>query len=100
MYDNRMFTEFISITNLQRHMKNVFYSKKPMRVVLSKNDVSGIVFSQEAAKILLESGVLDQIREELWELQDADTVKVVRESRKGEGKHSVPFGTWMKKMKI
>jgi len=92
-----MLSEFISITDLQRHLKKVFYSKKPMHIVLSHNAVSGIVFSRETAELLLKSGVLDQIREELWELQDPETVRVVRESKKGRGKHSVSFKSWTKK---
>ena len=76
-----MLSEFISITNLQRQLKKVFYSKQPIHLVLSNNAVSGIVFSKEAAELLLESGALDQIREELWELQDAETRDLVLRSR-------------------
>lgn len=65
---------------------------------MSRNAVSGLVFSQEAAKLIMESGMLDQIREELWELRDAESVRVVRGSRKGKGKHSVPFEAWAKNL--
>ncbi len=90
-----MLSEFISITHLQRQLKKVFYSKTPMRVVLSHNAVSGIVFSQEAAELLLKSGALDQIQEELWELHDKETRDVVIRSRKGETK-PIPFDTFAK----
>ncbi|MFH0770265.1 MAG: hypothetical protein V1926_02705 [Candidatus Peregrinibacteria bacterium] len=91
-----MLSEFISITNLQRQLKKVFYSDQPIHIVLSNNAVSGIVFSKEAAELLLESGSLDQIREELWELHDPETVQLVQGSRKGKGKHSIPFEAWAK----
>lgn len=81
-----MLSEFISITNLQRQLKKVFYSKQPIHVVLSKNAVSGIVFSKEAAQLLLKSGALDQIREELWELHDKETKDLVVRSRTGKTK--------------
>lgn len=81
-----MLSDFISITSLQRHLKTVFGSKQPMRVVLSKNKINGIVFSKEAATLLLESGMLDQLREELWELNDKETRDVVLKSRKGKVK--------------
>lgn len=81
-----MLSDFISITNLQRHLKTVFSSKQPMRVVLSKNQVNGIVFSKEAATMLLESGLLDQLREELWELNDKETRDVVLKSKSGTTK--------------
>ncbi|MBP7114478.1 MAG: hypothetical protein KBA40_03430 [Candidatus Peribacteraceae bacterium] len=90
-----MLSEFISITNLQRQLKKVFYSKQPIHVVLSKNAVSGIVFSKEAAELLLESGALDQIREELWELQDKETKDLVVRSRIGKAK-PVPFDDFAK----
>jgi hypothetical protein len=80
-----MLSEFISITHLQRQLKKVFYSKQPIHVVLSNNAVSGLVFSKEAAEWLLESGALDQIREELWELHDKETSDIVTSHRKGRG---------------
>lgn len=91
-----MLSHFISITNLQRQLKKVFYSKQPIHVVLSNNDISGIVFSQEAAKLLLESGALDQIREELWELQDKETRELVEADRAGKTT-PIPFDTYLAK---
>lgn len=93
-----MLSEFISITNLQRELKKVFYSAQPIHVVLSNNAVSGIVFSKEAAELLLESGALDQIREELWELRDKETVDMVLKSKKGKGKNSIHFDQWAKSL--
>ena len=83
-----MLSEFISITNLQRQLKKVFYSKQPIHLVLSNNTVSGLVFSKEAAELLLESGALDQIREELWELQDPETRDLVIRSRENKTRPS------------
>lgn len=93
-----MISSFVSITNLQRGLKKIFYSKQPIHVVLSNNAVSGIVFSKEAAELLLDSGALDQIREELWELQDKETVDLVQKSRKGKSDHSISFDAWVKSM--
>lgn len=86
-----MLSGLISITSLQRHLKKVFYSKQPIHVVLSNNTVSGIVFSKEAAQLLLESGSLDQIRKEFWELKDKETVDAVRRSKKRKGSYSTSF---------
>lgn len=90
-----MLTEFISITNLQRNMKEVFNSKQPMFLVMSNNAVSGLVISKETAKMLMESGVLDQIREEIEELNDPETVDLVLRSRQGKTS-PVPFDTFAK----
>ncbi len=81
-----MLSDFISITNLQRNLKSVFASEQPLRVVLSKNQVSGLIFSKEAATMLLESGLIEQLREELWELNDRETRNVVKTSREGKKK--------------
>jgi hypothetical protein len=90
-----MITDFISITNLQRQMKSVFNGKKSMYLVMSNNTVSGLVISKETTKILMESGVLDQIREELWELNDPETRDLITRSREGKT-HPVPFDTFAK----
>lgn len=91
-----MLTEFISITDLQRNLKKIFGSKQSMRVVLSKNAVVGLVFSKEAAQRLLNSDVLRQLREEIWELNDPETRDLVQRSRRGQTK-PVPFDTFAKK---
>ncbi len=96
-----MISDFISITDLQRHLKKVFSSKKqPVRIVLSNNKIRGVVFSEETAKLLVESGILDQLREELWELNDPETVKLVRDSREGKDIDSIPFDEWLRKGKL
>ncbi len=90
-----MLTDFISITNLQRQMKSVFNGKKPMYFVMSNNTVTGLVISKETTKILMESGVLDQIREEMEELNDPETRDLVIRSREGRT-NPVPFDTFAK----
>ncbi len=91
-----MLKDLISITDLQRNLKKVFVSKQSIRVVMSKNAVIGLIFSKEAAERLLDSDVLRQIREELWELNDPETRDLVRRSRTGQTK-PIPFDTFAKK---
>lgn len=79
-----MLSEFISITNLQRQLKKVFGSKKPIHIVLSRNTVNGLVFSREAAALMMESGMLDHLREELWELNDPETRDLVQRARESK----------------
>jgi len=90
-----MLPDFISITNLQRQLKQVLSSKEPLHVVLSNNAVTGLVFSKEAATLLMESGILDQLREELWELNDKETSGLVERSRKGKTR-AIPFDKFAK----
>ena len=92
-----MMPSLISVTHLQRQLKKVLASKKePFRLILCNNTVSGMVISREAAEIILQSGLLDQLREELWELNDPETCQLVRNAREGKGK-PVPFDTVAKK---
>lgn len=72
-----MITDFISITNLQKSLKTVFASKqKPFQLVLSNNQLAGMVVSKEATKLMADSGLIDQLREELWEMADSDTKNI------------------------
>lgn len=90
-----MLSEFISITNLQRQLKKVFGSRKPVHIVLSRNTVSGLVFSKEAATLMMDSGMLDHLREELWELNDPETRDLVTRVRQGKA-HAIPFNDFAK----
>lgn len=90
-----MLSEFISITNLQRQLKKVFGSKKPIHIVLSRNTVSGLVFSGEATALMMESGMLDHLREELWELNDPETRDLVQRARENKTQ-PVPFNDFAK----
>lgn len=92
-----MITDFVSITQLQRHPRDAFISNKPFQIVLSNNELLGLVISSEAAKSLLESDIFQQLREELWELHDDETAQCVKASRKGKGKFTVSFNQWQKK---
>ncbi len=95
-----MLPKSISLADLRSQLKEVLHSTYPIRVVLNKNVVCGLIVSQQAAQLLLKSGALNQIREELWELNDKDTVEVVYKSRKGDYQDSILFDDWVKKRHI
>lgn len=76
--------KYISTTQLQRNPKQVF-SKTPFQIVLSNSEVQGMIVSKEAVELMESSGILEQIQEELWELHDQETIKVVTEAREGKG---------------
>ena len=88
-----MFTDLISITELQRNLKKVFGAKQPIRVVMSKNAIIGLVFNKDTTKMLMESGVLDKILTEILELPDNKTIQLVRRSKSGKMDRAVPFET-------
>ncbi len=86
----------ISVTELQRNLSKYLRSKKePYRIIMSHNKMNGGLLSAEFMNILLETGVLDQIREELWELNDPETCAVVEASRNGTAT-PIPFEDFLK----
>ena len=44
------------------------------------------LFQKEAVEIMMKSGIFDQIREELFELHDKETVAVIQNHRSGKSK--------------
>ncbi|PCI23981.1 hypothetical protein COB57_06195 [Candidatus Peregrinibacteria bacterium] len=71
---------YISTTQLQRDPKSVF-GKAHFQLILSNNKPQGMLISQEVAEYLEKSGLMHQIREELWELHDETTRKTIEEAR-------------------
>ena len=81
-----MDSNFISTTKLQRSTKSVFSNKKPYQIILHNNDLAWILLSKDLSKILIDSGLLDQIKEELYEANDKETVNIIKNHRSGKTK--------------
>ncbi len=95
-----MLTDFISITDLQKNMKATLASRKqPIRIIMSKNKVTGLIISKEATELLMKSDVLTQLREELWELNDPETRDLMIRHQKGLT-NPVPFDSFAKEYGI
>lgn len=90
-------TQFIPTTKLQRQTKAVFDSDEPFQIVLKDNEVNGIVINKATAKALLETNILAQIEEELWEAQDETTQKLINNSRSGRKSDSIELKAFRKK---
>lgn len=67
-----------------------------MQIVMSNNAITGIVINKEIAEALLKSGALDQLREELWELNDPETAELVRRAKEGDDSDAMPFEDFAK----
>lgn len=83
-----MITDFVSVTQLQRHPNDVFDSKKPFQIVLSNNQMKGLLISGELANHLLKSDAFDELIDELEThlLHDDETLDLIKRSRAGKGK--------------
>ncbi len=54
-----------SISELQRAGKKAFQSDFPLQYVLSNNQKSGLILSQEALEVLEQSGLLEELENRL-----------------------------------
>lgn len=72
-----MQTSFVSTTQIQRSAKNVFAKNDPYQIVLSNNQMIGLILNKEMAEILLNQGLLDQIYEEKILMESNDTKEVL-----------------------
>ncbi len=79
-----MKTTFVPTTQLQRNTKKVLNSDEPFQIILNNNQLQGLLVNKETAQYLLDSGVLEQILEEMWELQDETTSSLVAKARTGK----------------
>lgn len=86
---------YTTITNIVKNGKREF-SGSPYKTVLSNNRSVGMVLSPEMAQALEENGILDQVREELWELHDEETRQTVEASRLRDFSNAVPFDDFIK----
>ena len=80
-----MKSNFVSMTNLQRSAKKVFSSSKSYQLVLNNNELAWILLWKEMSEAMLDSWFLDQIREEMYEANDDETVKIIDNHRLRKG---------------
>ena len=92
-----MITDFVPITKVLRNGRKTFSSGPSFQIVLSNNELQGIIINKKTAKMILDHDLLTQLREELWELNDPETVRMVRESRAGIKSDSISFDEFNKK---
>ncbi len=93
-----MITDFVSITNVQRQPNQVFGSEKPVQIVLSNNEMKGMIISTGMAKQLLESNAFDDLIDEIeiHLLHDKETLDLIKRSRSGKCKR-ISFDDFNKK---
>mgnify|MGYP000716484033 CR=1 FL=1 len=87
--------DFVSTTEVQKNTKKVFSSNTGFQVVLNHNKNVGMILNAELSKHMLDSGLIQQIREEMWELNDPITKKLVRDARAGKNKEAINFDDFL-----
>jgi hypothetical protein len=69
-------------------------------IVLNNNKPQGLLLWWKLAKAVIDSWVISQIREELWELNDKETVGLVRWYKQGLKSDSISLSDLEKKLWI
>lgn len=88
LYNNYTIMNFTTTTKLAREWSKAFKNLN-YAVVLHNNTDIGMVIWKELSRALQDSWVLDQIRQELWELNDKETVDSVMKYRSWDTSSSI-----------
>ena len=91
--------QFTTTTEIARKWSKVF-SEYKQAIVLNNNKNIWVIFGWELAQALLDSWVIDQIKEELWELNDKETVETIRSYRKWNRDNMISLSDYRKKYNV
>ncbi len=91
--------QFTTTTEIARKWKKAFDGLFYNTVLYNNKDI-WMIIGKELADMLQENGILDQIREELWELNDPTTCELVEKSRNGEYSDSISLEDFRKKYNV
>ena len=94
-----MIMDFTTTTEIARTWSKVF-EKYDEAIVLNNNKNIGLLLWWELANAVLESGILQQLREELWESQDKQTKGMVSDYKKWKLWDSISLDDYKKKYGI
>ena len=90
---------FTTTTELARQGSKIF-STYDEAIVLNNNKNIGLVLGGKLAQAVLDSWVIEQIREELWELNDKETSELVSSYKDWKKSDSISLDSYRKKYGI
>jgi len=91
--------QFTTTTEIARKWSKVF-SEYQQAIVLNNNKNIWVIFGWELAQAILNSWVVEQIKEELWELNDKETVDLVVWYKEWKKSDSISLDDFRKKYAI
>ena len=91
--------DFTTTTEIARKWSKVF-SEYQQAIVLNNNKDIWVIFGWELAKAILDSWVVEQIREELWELNDKETVETIRSYKSWDRSNMISLSDFRKKYDV
>ena len=87
---------FTTTTELARQGSKIF-STYDEAIVLNNNKNIGLVLGWKLAQAVLDSWVINQIREELWEIDDKETSNLISSYKKWKKSDSISLDDYRKK---
>lgn len=88
--------KFTTTTQIARKWSKIF-EELDEAIVLNNNKNIGLLLWWKLAQALLDSWVLQQLREELWEINDRETSSLVSSYKKWEKSDSISLEDYKKK---
>jgi len=91
--------QFTTTTEIARKWSKIF-SEFDEAIVLNNNKNIWLLLWWELAQAVLDSWILQQLREELWEINDTETSELVRWYKEGKTSDSITLEDYRKKYGI
>lgn len=91
--------DFTTTTEISKKWSKIFQIYNEA-IVLNKSKSIGVILGWKLAQAVINSGILEQIREELFELQDKETLKVIKNYRSWNIVNSINLEDYKKKYGI
>lgn len=91
--------QFTTTTEIARKWSKIF-QEFDEAIVLNNNKNIWLLLWWELAQAVLDSWILQQLREELWEINDTETSELVRWYKEGKKSDSITLEDYRKKYGI
>lgn len=91
-----MIMNFTTTTEIARKGSKAF-NIKDYSLVLNNNKNIWLIIWEELWKALIDSGILQQLREELWEINDRETVETIKKYKSGDTSWNISLADYRKK---
>ncbi len=89
---------YTTTTNIARNGKKEF--DEGIKIVLSNNEDIGLIIWKDVYEAMKASGLIDQLREELWEAQDPTTQKLLKKASKNDRSGAIDLADFRKKYDV
>ncbi len=91
--------QFTTTTEIARKWSKIF-KELDEAIVLNNNKNIWLLLWWELAQALLDSGVLQQLKEELWELNDKETVDTIMNYKSWDRSNMIILSDYRKKYNV